>query len=227
MKQKGLTSVYIVVAVLILLAVGASAYFLGKNSQSPEVIKPVSVPKSNQTVVPDQAKVSEKPAVVNATPTPDPTADWKVYTNSKYGYSVKYPLNLKVNESETSYDQYTEFTLGRDASGNAYLPNYTITVAKESFQAKDAASVNFLSADWVNTFYTMNVGETKTYQAISFKKEANIQLVGQSAIVIDVTATGDNQKRVFLKHNGYVYMISDFTNSADFQNFLFSFKLLS
>lgn len=155
----------------------------------------------------------------------DKIASWKTYSNQKYGYSARYPFNLQTNESETSYDQYVGFTLGKDSSGNAYLPNYTITVAKDDFQAKNPASVNFLSADWVNNFYTMNVGYTKSSQSVTFKKLSNMEVAGQSAVVVDVTATGANQKRVFLKKNGYVYMISDFTNSADFQSFLSAFQL--
>jgi len=42
-----------------------------------------------------------------ATPTPDPTANWKTYTNEKYGYSIKYP----------PADSYMSFT----------PKNYTVT----------------------------------------------------------------------------------------------------
>jgi len=34
--------------------------------------------------------------VVVPTPTPEPTADWKIYTNTKYGYSIKYPSEWTV-----------------------------------------------------------------------------------------------------------------------------------
>jgi len=34
------------------------------------------------------------PPVIEPTPTPDPTADWKTYTNSEYGYSIKYPTSF-------------------------------------------------------------------------------------------------------------------------------------
>jgi hypothetical protein len=35
-----------------------------------------------------------------ATPTPDPTADWKTYTNTEYGYSIKYPKDWNTSEPE-------------------------------------------------------------------------------------------------------------------------------
>ncbi|PJE67671.1 hypothetical protein COU95_01115 [Candidatus Shapirobacteria bacterium CG10_big_fil_rev_8_21_14_0_10_40_9] len=35
-----------------------------------------------------------------ATPTPDETANWKTYTNTKYGYSIKYPPDFEIKEAE-------------------------------------------------------------------------------------------------------------------------------
>jgi len=36
--------------------------------------------------------------ILIASPTPDPTADWKTYTNEEYGYSVKYPTDNYVRQ---------------------------------------------------------------------------------------------------------------------------------
>ncbi|PJC28281.1 hypothetical protein CO054_00950 [Candidatus Shapirobacteria bacterium CG_4_9_14_0_2_um_filter_39_11] len=36
--------------------------------------------------------------VAVATPTPDPTADWKIYTNTKYGWFLRYPSNWETEE---------------------------------------------------------------------------------------------------------------------------------
>lgn len=41
-------------------------------------------------------------SMVVATPTPDPTADWKTYTNTKYGYSIKYPEDWVMLEAATA-----------------------------------------------------------------------------------------------------------------------------
>jgi hypothetical protein len=38
-------------------------------------------------------------AVVTPSPTPDPTANWKTYTNQKYFYSFKYPQSYTVGQN--------------------------------------------------------------------------------------------------------------------------------
>lgn len=36
---------------------------------------------------------------LSSSPVPDPTADWKTYTNDKYSYSIKYPSDVKIDDS--------------------------------------------------------------------------------------------------------------------------------
>jgi len=43
---------------------------------------------------------TEGPTPEIATPTPDPIVDWKTYTNTKYGYSIKYPQEWFIEEKE-------------------------------------------------------------------------------------------------------------------------------
>ena len=47
------------------------------------------------------------------TPSPDETAEWKTYTNTKYGYSIKYPsgFNYKISEkgeAMVAFDSFPE-----------------------------------------------------------------------------------------------------------------------
>lgn len=47
-----------------------------------------------------KAKLTPSPmpiTSVKSTPTPNPTASWKTYTNTKLGYSVKYPSDFKLD----------------------------------------------------------------------------------------------------------------------------------
>lgn len=41
----------------------------------------------------------------SAVPTLDPTANWKTYTNTKFGFEFKYPNNKPWNITENSYQQ--------------------------------------------------------------------------------------------------------------------------
>ncbi len=44
-----------------------------------------------------ETKTLTQPTVAHPSPTPNPTADWKTYTNTKYGYTIKYPENTKID----------------------------------------------------------------------------------------------------------------------------------
>jgi hypothetical protein len=72
---------WVFVAVAFLAIVGVGGVLIGKYLYAP---KPVSNQIPTPTVIP--------------TPTPDPTADWKLYTNSKYGFEIKYPSLLDKRE---------------------------------------------------------------------------------------------------------------------------------
>jgi hypothetical protein len=207
--QKGFGLIHLLGAIVIASLIGGVLY-LGKTNNI------------NTYQAPPQSENALSQRVMAPTPTPDPTANWQVYTNQKYGYSVKYPNDLKTNEFETSFAHIAEFTLGRDAAGNVSFATYTITVAKDTFNAKDAASVNFLTADWVNSFFTMKVGDTKKAGSITFKKLPTEKLAGQDAAVIQVDST-NTQKRYFLKNSGYVYMIYDNDNPSTYPLFLSTF----
>ena len=59
------------------------------------------------SLTPSRQIISEEPVVTptpvssltTATPTPDLTADWQVYTSRQYGYSIKYPLDWRLDET--------------------------------------------------------------------------------------------------------------------------------
>lgn len=55
------------------------------------------------------------------TATADPTADWKTYTNTKFGYSIKYPAALTIKEYATE----TQFFIDKE-----YFPTLNIDVSK-------------------------------------------------------------------------------------------------
>src|SRR5260221_1735769 len=93
---------WVIVAVVILGLVASVSYYWrirkGESGQLQKVLQ-----KTEENV--KQAQITKMPL---ATPTPDSTASWSAYTNTKYMYSVKYPTNLTPNEQNTYY-HYVEF----------------------------------------------------------------------------------------------------------------------
>lgn len=68
----------ILFGIVLILSAGLGGLYLGKYLYGPKT-----------------PAVSISPIVVpTATPTPDPTANWKTYTNSKLGFTFQYPTEL-------------------------------------------------------------------------------------------------------------------------------------
>lgn len=81
-------SVIIVVSVISILALTAGGFFVYQKFKSTQISQsptPVSQVSASPTLKP-----------LRLSPTPDPTADWKTYINSKYEYQLKYPLDWEV-----------------------------------------------------------------------------------------------------------------------------------
>ncbi len=78
-----------------------------KISQLGESLKSVDLPKIDLPKI-DLPNIQTNTQVNNTpvpTPTPTPenqTADWKTYTNAKYGFEMKYPPNLSVKENSSN-----------------------------------------------------------------------------------------------------------------------------
>ena len=82
MNQKGNTLVITIISIVVLGVIGFLVY------QNIQLKKQVTLPSTTPVVTP----------VVTSTPaaTPDETANWKIYTNTLYGFEIKYPPNFQA-----------------------------------------------------------------------------------------------------------------------------------
>lgn len=103
MKQKGLAP--ILVALLIAVAIGG---YLVYTNYSNNRVKPTPSPKP--TTQPSSA--------------PDLTANWKTYTNAKFGYYLKYPTDWSSFIPSTEQDTLDSICLGKNP--NKCVLNITV-----------------------------------------------------------------------------------------------------
>ncbi|MBI5732215.1 MAG: hypothetical protein HY982_02545 [Candidatus Magasanikbacteria bacterium] len=107
MNQKGFANIILVVVIVIL--VGAVGYFAFVKKSEPVAQQPTPTP----------IQVTNTPKS-NPTPTPtpaDPTANWKVYSNTRYAYTIKYPTNWFA---DTTYSE-NDFTQRGPAEDNEFI----------------------------------------------------------------------------------------------------------
>lgn len=83
-SSSNLSSKIIIIAIILLLSL-SFAYLFYQNYQLKQSLNQISQP---------QISLPQPTAI----PVPDPTADWKVYTNTAYNFSIKYPKSWEAVE---------------------------------------------------------------------------------------------------------------------------------
>jgi hypothetical protein len=80
----------IFIVIILLLALGAAGFFAYQNWQLKQQV--------SQALPTPTSFISPAPVITTIT-TPDPTANWKIYSDSKYGYSFKYPSDYLYKDN--------------------------------------------------------------------------------------------------------------------------------
>ena len=126
------------------------AYFLGKQS-----VKLSETP----TTIPTQTPVAIIPTITN-TPTPtnitNPTTSWKTYENKQYGFSFKYPENLKLSSDPHAPDNYTIKNSTTFIAFN--IQSTCLNTQCLTIQSLDEIANNMLSLDVLSSF---KIGNSK------------------------------------------------------------------
>jgi|GEM_PF-2967169 len=214
---------FIIGGIILIALVSSGVYYLGiRNTQSaPEQIAPLLSPT---TIVTDTIN----PSPTSQIPTSMPTTVWQTYTSQEFNYSIKYPPHLEA-ENDTPYSVL--FSQKQTQPGAASFPPLYVSVIPDGFSNTNAEVYNYMSADNINSFFSMRVGESKQIQADSYGKLPDIIIAGQPAVVIEsyIQSGGGGvpliDKRIYIKKNGYTYMIGGYYFDAgdDFQTSLSAF----
>jgi len=225
-KRLNFLPVIIVGIVMLLLGLGGGYLLFANKSQIKQVTTQTSPPETQQAN--PTSSVFPTTTVASPTPTPDPTANWKLFTSQKYGYGIKYPSSLVATEFFTPFYLVT---FKRINAVPGELSVFDLLASPDTFVAKDPAAYDWLSADMVNSFIAMVPNTTKQVATSIFTKLPDTVVAGEPAAVITVKSTLENithQKRVFIKNNGNMYMFVNYTDDpsqqSDFNNFLSTFK---
>ncbi|MCL5073498.1 MAG: hypothetical protein M1308_21785 [Actinobacteria bacterium] len=172
MNQKGFALTLILVVVFLLVLTGGGVYYLMQ--------KNTVIPSSIQSIIQSitQNVVNTPQPTLSITQTP--TELWQTFTNTKYGYSIKYPDNWNLGGSgpgQTPEFIAQHFWITLEGSKNCWeTTKYCghITIRVEELNEKDLT----LSAKeiWLRNL-------TKDMSP-AIDKEENLELSGTSAIKI-------------------------------------------
>lgn len=87
---------------IFLLAVATAVVVLWYSQQTPDTVDVTNTNLNNAAVAVNNANVAVNTntnAPADTTATENPTADWKTYTNTKHGYSMRYPQDWTLSGS--------------------------------------------------------------------------------------------------------------------------------
>lgn len=132
MNQKGFANIVLVIIIVAAIAIGG--YFVLTRRQNPITQQTTPPPAATQNPTSQQPS----PAPVNE------TSNWKTYQNSKYGFELKYPPELKLSEKpgstwtniifEKPSFRFTFFAGMREVGG--YIGYGTVWAKKISIDSK-------------------------------------------------------------------------------------------
>lgn len=163
--------IIIIGAILIILLTGTAYVLSQQNSQKIET------------------KTVAQPTVSAPSPTPNPTAGWKTFTNEKYQYSLKYPLLWEIRKEKNQQPENIYFSTKSPQNPN-YNAYFFINVDQN---IKDFSPTK----EWYTNWAKQIPGE------ISIDKIKFEETVFQSYPALKV-----NSNEIFFAKDGYVFRIA-------------------
>lgn len=96
----------------------------------------------------------QPPQVVQTTPTPDPTANWKTYANSKFSFLIKHPPDFEVSDEGGILIQ----KIRNEPSGIETSFAY-ISIIPDGFVSRGGEIYNYITEE-TNKLLALGIGET-------------------------------------------------------------------
>lgn len=192
MNQKGFAKTILVVVIVVLL--GTVGYFAFVKKTEPVAQQPTSTP----------------------TPT-DPTANWKIYSNTRYAYTIKYPNGWFA---DTTYSE-NDFTQRGPLKDNDFIGGDTTWSNYKNPGQYDLGSI---PSDFAAVYLLIYKTDSNTtldsfinLKHFSYSKKENVNINGVSGIRLtasDLENPSRISKTILLKADNKVFNFSYARNSA-------------
>lgn len=173
--------------------------------------------------------VSPTPEIL-ATPTPDPTADWKTYTNEEYDFEFKYPSNKTAEFLEEPYNGFCNENKRRGLVNLLLWPEgKKLPVVGEEIGVSDV-SLFIYGEENKNNLSLEKWIEKNCPQLLSGYKKENYEISGLSAVKYTRIGEGvgapEIQPYIFLLKNNKLFYVHPYGDKEIFDQILSTFKFL-
>jgi hypothetical protein len=195
-----MSKMHLITAGCIMLAtLGSGAYVLAIRNNPPTSLRtsPTPLPNSEQT---------------------DLIANWKTYTNSIYGYSIRYPSDFSIiNPIDNTYDIAStphSIKVGTSNAEGVNWPFFYINVIPPAgllpgTYNNDGLMQNLL--EYINSIKVGDVIKAKNMPFnIEFIRRDNMRINGYIAYVFE--STSYYERRIIIQQNGITYVIGGYFN---------------
>lgn len=173
-KKKLPRSTVILLAVVAVLLIGITVFFLAKNAApvpEPASLTPTTVAPS-VTAIPSTVTLPT-PSSPAASPTKTVSSDWSIYKNAAYGFEISFPKPYKMLDSKDDLSAYPQGIVLIYKGGQAYDVIIEVWDAKAAYETNYGSRVSDLTViESKGKFITLldNTGEPDNEKIIaSFK----------------------------------------------------------